>query len=507
MASVLRRDSRLLAEIASLTDPASRYVDMAIRLRPNRRELSGERTILPMRPAIGQRWDRITGRDAGAALRARVLDVREDALPFFDALLEGDHRVLVLTGGRQAGKSVSAATAALLLSVAMPGKLLAVVSPAYTDTTKIMRRILARLPAEWIAGRPRLSPPVPHLDLANGARMEFLSAHRPEMLRGETYAAVVADELPLWSREAYTAIRPAGIVAGRRFRLIATGTPNRKLWICELLRRVAEGGGALWSLASIGNPWISDDALLEMAAELGPDAYRQEIEGKPAEDTGLVYPIWKPTQHVAEPPAREHETRLFCREHPRLRSYHGESNYLVGHDWGHRVSCSIVFQAWRLPSGRWTLYAVDEVITRGGTAEQHADRLARRVGAGALVICDASDPTAKDGLAVLRTRMLRAFPVGDRNPPVEQRTAAVNNLLDETLHGKRPLIRVARACQYLRHALEIQPLVEFGDKPARPRKGEEGRALDVSHYPDAAGYLLWWLYPVRRAVEIVEAEA
>ena len=81
--------------------------------------------------------------------------------------------------------------------------------------------------------------------------------------------------------------------------------------------------------------------------------------------------------------------------------------------------------------------------------------------------------------------------------------AAVNNVLDETLRGTLPLLRVARGtfgagrCEFLRHALETQPLVDYTDRPrARPLKSEDGRAQDVSHYADALGYLLWWLFPV-----------
>ncbi len=490
-------------DLRRLADPDSRYVDLAIAFRPKWRRDDGVVEEGERGPVIGYRWDKWGACTAGPPLSCVELTARREALDII--LPKPGVDTDGLFGGRQATKSFGAADRVVVEAIGHPNQLGLVCSPTYQQSKQIWQRVLWRLPHEWLAEKPRSSPPA-YLTLWNGAVIEFVSLNHPDSARSRTIAWAVVDEFGLCEPEAISNVVLSGIVEGEDFRLFVTATPNRLPWLRRWFdEHRADPQARLRHLSTEGNPFAKKGNYARLAKGLGPRLRRQELEGQFPEDSSRCYPSYDERRHVVDHfPSEPDQTADFlrvlgCDNLEMLR----RCEWFGGHDWGKKCQATVLGKAWRR-DGRWELY-FREVVSFNKTVEAHADRLVALTGkASAYIICDASDPEKKHGRQVFEGAGFYTEGCGPKNPRQTHRIEALNNLLDEVPGADRPVLRFVRYAtvggreeeisEYLRDGLLGLQWAVNSDR-ATQEKGSPTK--DQTHGPDALGYWAWKHYAPR----------
>ncbi len=489
-------DARWVQDWRRFVDPERRFVDLAVRFRPVFRGAAGGRVYGPLTRPVGYRWDKIAGRQDGPARTAITRDVRGDALELVIPRAGVDTDALF--GGRQASKSYGAADRVLLELLLHPGQLGIVASPDYRRGKAIFRRVVSRIPAEWLAERPHVSPPA-SIRLWNGAEALFLSLHHVDSARSDTIAWAVIDEFGLCQPEAVHNVLLSGVVEGRDMRTFYTATPNRAAWLRRWFEEhSADPQSRVRHLSTRGNPWAKDADYDRLSKGLGPRLQAQELDGLFPPETDRCYPDFREAVHVVDRlPEGPDATREFLR-----REWGADvarhCSHVAGHDWGKRCQATALGRIWRGPQGRWELYIEREVLSYGATVERHAGKLLDLVGPSLLVVTDASDPEKVKGRRVFEDAGFMVEQCGRKNPLQRERIEAVNNLLDEVPGTARPVLRLLRN---VATAGRIEPATEhlrngllglmWADTSDRPVQDKQTPGTDLTHAPDALGYLVW----------------
>ena len=217
-------------------------------------------------------------------------------------------RIVLMTGGRQIGKSHAGARW-LITQTMNPNdklKLAAAVAPTYR-----MARVLQRKLEEVLKSDPGLwkkvthrKQPIPTYQFPNGWLIEVHSSDDPDALRGPTFSAVWYDEVAKGSKESFNILMPTLLASRGNF--LGTTTPRGKQnWIYNSIYLKSCPPGhpdhdpQLYNPAYatvMGSTWDNVDNLSQEAVQELEDQYgagsifgRQEVFGEFVSYEGLVY--------------------------------------------------------------------------------------------------------------------------------------------------------------------------------------------------------------------------
>jgi len=206
------------------------------------------------------------------------------------AALFNDARIAVIEASTKSGKTVAALT--WLFEIAfVTGK----VGRNYWWLAPIFRQ--ARIAYERLKNWTREVPGLATwndsgltITLANGARISFIGAERPDHLYGDDVHAAVLDEATRMREESWTAVRTTLTATRGPVRIIGN-VKGRKNWVYRLARR-AEAGERNMHYARMTAYDASDAGVLseeeiEDAKHDMPDAaWRELYMALPSEDSG-----------------------------------------------------------------------------------------------------------------------------------------------------------------------------------------------------------------------------
>lgn len=526
----MKSQRRLLCEqITGLLAQENRLIDMAVRLRvhvkgprgehhpPAPRALAASEASRHQCPpgfgcytlprVYGGRWDRFLKRyiePNPPDLAITEISVHPGQLPglLFDEA--GVIDVLFL-GAPRGGKTLGLIVGALLDSLERPmaqGGLVAPTSPRlgilWDDTIRLLG------PLGWIAAR-RLSENEIHLH--NGSVWKFVAAQSASRnlgvpLQGYTWAWARPDERQNIGDAAFAEILLRGASYGDAYRVRSSATnqniapfqraldeyrsnPSKKL-IPVPGKTNSFIADATWEAYKTSGNWAEEDYNRIINAEIIPAA-------------GLIYKAFDGIESVPRiVPVRRDITAELTHE---IEGGQGPAYpWIIGQDFGWQVNASVILKAYQDGADRvW--FAVDELLTRGLTAAEHAQQLIalmrRKYAAGPEQLYVVGDPhvnkpdTDESDYIQFRKAGLRTRKASGSKIDIKHRFGMVNALLCDSSRRRRMFIaRDGNGTPCCPKLIESFKSYCFADN-GKPEQYGKDSYRDPSHSSDALGYAVF----------------
>lgn len=518
-----------LVRAESLLDPATRYRDLAVRLRV----LNPDNTLGRVLPhVIGGRWDSWTCRwvqPVPADLRAIEWTIQEQQIPI---VLQLPRRIILVAvfAGRQAGKSRVGLMEVVKTALRWPGCESFVVSLNFKASRGPEEEFRSLLDPSW---EVRFVAQDRAFKFPHGHTVTFLSAENIDSCRGPSTKIVLLDEASRMSDSVFLAAKGGG-AASTNFRLFLTTTPRRE---CAWIRQVdqeweGQPESTVIRLRTEDNPRRNMAALERYKRDTPADLYAQEFEGRLVAPPDAAYAaLFNRRLHIRpagrlpdsarfslarDGNGRAKEPRDYTREWTQ-RNYHVAADYVMGWDFSKEaVAIGKIYRDTRvIDDGKRKrvmdvdrLWIVGEAVDLHTTTDHHARAVADKWGTSAVVITDAIGAVAGAGgrgdesaaISVLREHGFACVePIGKSNPAIHHRVKTVCRALrsahrspdwpdtDDYPGGEVRLFVVPELKHgHLVEAFENQKMIS--GKPEKDGKHE--------HIADAVGYLACAVLPV-----------
>ena len=210
--------------------------------------------------------------------RAKISLIEDETIKF-----------IVLTTGRQWGKTLLGMNLLLKWTITNPGVKSMWVSPVYSQASKVFETLSVAVggtPVVKSVNRSSLT-----MTFINGSSIIFKSGERADTIRGNTVDYLVVDEAAFIKNDVWnTVLKQTTMVKGKKVLFIST--PKGKNFLYDLhLRGQSEEYPSYISLqgTSYDTPYISHDELLDAKKVLPEDIFKQEILGEFVDDGGEVF--------------------------------------------------------------------------------------------------------------------------------------------------------------------------------------------------------------------------
>lgn len=198
-------------------------------------------------------------------------------------------KYIVLTTGRQYGKTLLAENLLLKWALENNNSNVMWISPVYSQARKVFNDIVNAIDASPILESANKSQF--NIKLINGSNIFFRSGERPDSLRGYTLDYLIVDEAAYIRDDVWNnVLRPTILVRGKKCLFIST--PKGKNWFYGLAMRGQSGDNPQYIYlqgTSYDTPYISADEIDEAKRTLPEDIFRQEILGEFVDSGGEVF--------------------------------------------------------------------------------------------------------------------------------------------------------------------------------------------------------------------------
>lgn len=198
-------------------------------------------------------------------------------------------KYVVLTTGRQWGKTLLAQNLLLKWALETPNQVLMWVSPVYAQARKVFTSIHEAVVNSGLVKDNHKTNLM--ITFANGSVIHFKSGERPDTLRGYTNDYLIIDEAAFLRDEVWNQVlKPTILVKGKKVLFIST--PKGKNYLYSLSVRGQDDGQQTYLYlkgSSYDTPYISAEELDEARRSLPEEIYRQEILGEFIDSGGEVF--------------------------------------------------------------------------------------------------------------------------------------------------------------------------------------------------------------------------
>ena len=202
--------------------------------------------------------------------------------------IEGDGKYFVVSIGRQFGKTVMGQNQIIKWAVENSNFKCSWISPTYKQAKKVFRELIKALGnCPYYSKPPNQSDLIIYFD--NGSEIIFYSAEAYDSIRGETFDAIVGDEVAFWKREAWTeVIKATVLVRGKKVLLLST--PKGKNLFYELANQsISNDQYKTFKGTSYDNPYIDIEEIEDAKRTLPDHIFRQEYLAEFLEDASTVF--------------------------------------------------------------------------------------------------------------------------------------------------------------------------------------------------------------------------
>lgn len=311
------------------------------------------------------------------------------------------------------------------------------------------------------------------LILRNGSTISLKGAEKPDNLRGRALDFAVLDEFADMRPEAwYEVLRPS--LSDRKGQSLFIGTPKGRNHFYDIWTRGTDGeeGWQSFQYTTIEGGNVEEDEIEAARNDLDERTFQQEYEARFVNYQGIIY-------------------YAFSREESVERGVVGDELH-IGMDFNlDPMSAAVCVREGDI------IRVVDEIIIYGSNTDEMADEIRQRYGGRRITIYP--DPasrqrkTSAGGRTDLSILQNAGFAVKVRNshPAIRDRINSVNSRLCSST-GERKLF-VDPKCKQVIAGLERQTYKEGTSQP-----NKDG----YDHMNDALGYLVEYLYPIRKQREI-----
>ena len=190
-----------------------------------------------------------------------------------DSFASSEHKFGVVATGRQFGKSLLGQNLLLYWLLQNPNQKAGWISPIYNQCKKVFKELTNATHA-IISEKNKADLSIKFI---NGSTIQFLSAERPDSIRGFSFNYVVIDEAAFIKENALTeAILPTMTAIGKKCLIIST--PKSKNWFYNYWIKGTDENKDYVSFTGISedNPYVDTQFIAEQQLSLPSDIYRQE---------------------------------------------------------------------------------------------------------------------------------------------------------------------------------------------------------------------------------------
>tara|TARA_R110000803_G_scaffold165777_3_gene229224 strand:- start:7 stop:1254 length:1248 start_codon:yes stop_codon:yes gene_type:complete len=187
---------------------------------------------------------------------------------------DSNHKFGVVVTGRQFGKSLLGQNLLIYWLLQNPNQKGAWISPIYNQAKKVFQE-LTDASHQIIESKNKADLTIKFM---NGSTIQFLSAERPDSIRGFSFHYIIVDEAAFVKENAMTeAIFPTLTAIGKKCLMIST--PKGRNWFYNVyLRGISDVNDQYISFSgtSFDSPYIDNRFLQEQERSLPRDIFRQE---------------------------------------------------------------------------------------------------------------------------------------------------------------------------------------------------------------------------------------
>ena len=389
-----------------------------------------------------------------------------------DDIFFSDSRFRAVVAGRRFGKTYLSVYELIRAALSGKNKNCWLVCPTYRASKDIAWDMLNQaMPAEYVSKRNETAL---SLTLKNGSTISLKGAEKPDNLRGRALDFAVLDEFADMRPEAwYEVIRPS--LSDRLGSALFIGTPKGRNHFYDIWTRGAdaEEGWEAFQYTTIEGGNVEAAEIEAARNDLDERTFQQEYEAKFVNYQGIIY-------------------YAFSREESVEKGAIGDDLHI-----GMDFNLDPMSAAVSVRDGD-TIRIVDEIVIYGSNTDEMVDEIRQRYGDRRITIYP--DPASKQrktsagGRTDLSILQNAGFTVKVRNshPAIRDRINSVNSRLRSTT-GARKLF-VDPKCKQTIASLERQTYKEGTSQPNK----DDG----YDHMNDALGYLVEYLYPIRKQREI-----
>lgn len=195
----------------------------------------------------------------------------------------------VIVAGRRGGKTTGVSM--LAADMAMAGRRVLEAAPTADQTSAFWDAVKSYFAEPIAAGVIKKSETTRLLELPEGGRIRCKTAHDADSLRGDYADLLILDEYELMDPDAWEKVG-APMVMDNDGDAVFIGTPMRKNHFFQAYARAlgdTSGRWGAWHFTSHDNPYLPKVALNEIIADMGEEAYRQEILAEFLDNEGAVF--------------------------------------------------------------------------------------------------------------------------------------------------------------------------------------------------------------------------
>lgn len=387
-----------------------------------------------------------------------------------DEIFHTRERFRVVVAGRRFGKTYLSTTELLRSAVKGRKKNVWYVAPTYKAAKDIAWDMLKeQVPKSWIK---KVNESDLSMRLKNGSIISLRGAEKPDNLRGRALDFVVLDEFADMKPETWSeVIRPS--LSDRQGKALFIGTPKGRNHFYDLWAE-DEDDWASFQYTTLEGENVEPSEVEAAKRDLDERTFKQEYEAAFVNYSGIIYYNFDRLESV--------------------KTSAGEGNVLhVGMDFNLDPMSAVV--ATRENN---SLYVTDEIVIYGSNTDEMVDELKVRYPDKKLVIYP--DPASRQrktsaggrtDLSILQNAGF-AVKVRERHTSVRDRINAVNARLKTTDDARHLFINPK--CKQVIKSLERQTYKEGTSQP------DKDSGFD--HMNDALGYLVDYLYPIKRKHDI-----
>ena len=390
-------------------------------------------------------------------------------------ILEHPARFKIVIAGRRGGKSY-ASIASLAQHARYPNKRCMYVAPSYRMAKQIVWEDLKQMLKErnWAK---KINESELTITLVNGSTIFLRSADNPDSIRGIGLDYVVLDEaadIPKLEETWQAVIRPT--LSDREGSALIISSPKGKGYLFDIYNNAKHlDDWNSWQYTTEQGGLVSEAELTQARKDLDERTYKQEYQAEFVDYSGVIYYAFG--EHNIKPMEFGTATNQLIPLH-------------IGIDFNVDPGCAVIgFQHSR------GLHIYDEIEIWGTDTQEMTSEIQRRYPNRTMFAYpDASGAqrrTSAGGITdhiILKNAGMK-LRVGAVNPSIKDRIASVNSMC-KTIDGHTKLT-IDPKCTKLINGLRKHVYKEGTRQP------EKDGATDFSHFNDALGYLVNYLYPVR----------
>lgn len=388
-------------------------------------------------------------------------------------IYKDDRRFRVVVAGRRFGKTFLSTIELITNSIKSESRNVWYVAPTYKAAKEIAwDMLITSLPREYIRKTNESSLTV---TLINGSTISLKGAEKADNLRGRALDFVVLDEFADMKPETwYEVIRPS--LSDRNGTALFIGTPKGRNHFYDIWTKGAdqETDWSAHQFTTLEGGHVSESEIESAMRDLDERTFNQEYQAQFVNYSGIIYYNFSREESIAK------------------IGDNGEALH-IGMDFNLDPMSAVV----AIRDGG-TMHIIDEIVIYGSNTDEIVDEIKTRYPQRQITIYP--DPASRQrktsaggrtDLSILQNAGFNVK-VRDKHTTIRDRINSVNSRL-MSADGKRQLF-VSPKCKQVIRSLERQTYKEGTNQP------DKDSGFD--HMNDALGYLIDFLYPIKRQYAI-----